>query len=286
MTVVDNSASPTQSVLVHNCAKEWAATTIYREMGPVTTSTSSPASSETSTASPGGSAISTSSTPSPNPAQNDGSKPEPEESSKPNAGMIAGITVGGVLVVLLVGFLGFWFGRRDGRGSVRGGASHHHSEEGTGSGGPVQLALGASSSSSAPHGRTAANVSGIGSIPGVPTDPWYGFNFPAPPKSPGWRGYPESPYDKFIGIQVNEMEGDGVSVRGAARPGTGGGEKKFFAGGSFFDDEPEGIELAAGPTPPAAVYRDSSMGRKSVRMGHAELEGDGLGALVRKKSMI
>lgn len=284
MTVVGNSASPTQSVLVHNCAKEWLATTIYREM-PAATTSSPPLSLETSTASPGGSAISTSSTPPPNPAptaieaKNDSSKLEPEESSKPKAGLIAGITVAGVFVVLLVGLLGFWFGRRNGLRS-RGGASH--SEDGTSSGNPVQL-LGPSSSSTS-HARTATDVSGIGSIPGVPTDPWYGFTFPAPPKSPRGRGYPESPYDKFIGVQVNEMEGDSVSVH-TMRPGTGGGEKKF-AGSSFFDHELGGIELAAGPTPPASVYRDSSRGRKSVRMGHAELEGEGLGALVRKKSMI
>ncbi|KAK3994212.1 hypothetical protein QBC44DRAFT_48576 [Cladorrhinum sp. PSN332] len=290
MTVIGNLASPTQSVVVHNCAKEWLATTIYREI-PAAATTSSPVSSASNTASTGASITSSSipeqlstSTPPPNPKSSaipsEADALESEPSKKPNAGLIAGIVIAVFFALVVVGLLGFWFGRKDGLRS----RPSPSPEEGSN---PFQL-LGASGlgSASTSHIRSATGltgVSGIGSIPGVPNDPWYGYTFPAPPKSPGSGGYPESPYDKFVGqqhFQVNEMEGDSVSVKTA-------GEKSLTGkagGGHFFE---HGLGVGPGPTVPGGVYRDSSKSRKSLRAGHAELEGDGLGMVpVRKKSMI
>ncbi|KAK4167743.1 hypothetical protein QBC43DRAFT_136581 [Cladorrhinum sp. PSN259] len=287
MTVIGNLASPTQSVVVHNCAKEWLATTIYREI-PAATTSSFPVSSASSTALPGALITSTASSASPeqlstttsppNPALSSAADdPKPGSSKKPNAGVIAGIVVAVVSALLVVGLLGFWFGRKDGLRS----RPSQSAEEGSH---PFQL-LGASGAAWTSHTRSATGlteVSGIGTIPGVPDVAWHGYNFPAPAKSPGSGGYPESPYDKFVGqqqVQVNEMEGDSVSVRTA-------GEKSLTkpVGAHRFE---HGLGMGPEPTIQPGVYRDSSKSRKSLRAGHAELEGEGLGMVpVRKKSMI
>ncbi|KAK4227778.1 hypothetical protein QBC38DRAFT_183623 [Podospora fimiseda] len=290
MTVVGNFASPTQSVMVYNCAKEWLATTIYREM-PAETATSSSgglaSSTESSLMTSSPEQLSTTTPPPKLITSEADDAPESKPSKKPNAGLIAGIVIGVFFALVMVGLLGFWFGRKNG---IRSRASPSTSEEGSN---PIQLLGGASSRSlptthiRTPTGLTA--VSGIGSIPGVPNDPWYGYTFPAPPKSPGSGGYPESPYDKFVGrqqhVQVNEMEGDSVSIRTAGEKLVAG---KMAGSGSFFEHGlGMGLGMGAGPTIPGGVYRDSSKARKSLRAGHAELEGEGLGAVpVRKKSMI
>ena len=124
MTVFGSYPSPTDSWVVHNCAKSWTASTIYRSLpdSVMTTdgaSNTTPTTTTTSPPDPGAGMIT---------GSTDGGDTSEESESPQSQAWIAGVVVGCLAAGAAVAGLGFWLGRRRKRGGP-GGEGPHSKEE-------------------------------------------------------------------------------------------------------------------------------------------------------------
>ncbi|KAH6839565.1 hypothetical protein B0I37DRAFT_237039 [Chaetomium sp. MPI-CAGE-AT-0009] len=121
MTVYDAYPRATESWLVHNCAKSWSASTIYRAVPRWMTSATTPppsagagtaGSEPTAGTDDGGGPTATPGGPPAASTSDGGAEPLREGEPAPNKAWIAGAVIGGVVGAAGLGALGFWLGRR------------------------------------------------------------------------------------------------------------------------------------------------------------------------------
>ncbi|KAK4039410.1 hypothetical protein C8A01DRAFT_36620 [Parachaetomium inaequale] len=123
----DPTVSATESWVVHNCAKSWSASTIYRSVpSSLTTGMAGSASSSSSSTVDFFSSTTEASTTEARAGEITAPADPPEEvESQPSKAWIAGVVIGCLVAGAVLGGLGFWFVRRRKRGVNENGEHEH-----------------------------------------------------------------------------------------------------------------------------------------------------------------